>query len=59
MVLSGKELAEKIISEESKELLELKNKNINPKLSVIVVGNNSASKIYVNNKKTIVLSLHT
>ena len=51
MVLSGKELAEKIISEESKELLELKNKNINPKLSVIVVGNNSASKIYVNNKK--------
>lgn len=51
MVLNGRELAEKIISEASKELIELKNKNINPKLSVIVVGDNPASKIYVNNKK--------
>lgn len=51
MILNGKGLAEKIISEASKELRELKNRNINPKLSVIVVGDNPASKIYVNNKK--------
>ena len=30
MVLNGRELAEKIISEASKELIELKNKNIYP-----------------------------
>lgn len=48
--LDGKELAKKIRMELKKEVSELKNQNIFPKLAVIMVGDDSSSKIYVRNK---------
>lgn len=49
-ILDGKELAKKIRKELKKEVIDLKEKGINPKLAVIMVGNNSASQVYVRNK---------
>ena len=49
-LIDGKELAKKIRSNLRDEVTELKNKGINPKLAVILVGNDKASKIYVKNK---------
>ena len=49
-ILNGKELA-KVIRENLKlECEELKSNGIKPKLAVIMVGDNPASKIYVKNK---------
>ena len=50
IIIDGKELAKKIRANLKIECEELKNKQINPKLAVIMVGNNSASQIYVRNK---------
>lgn len=50
-VLNGKELATKIKEELKFEVEELKSKNINPGLAVIIVGNDPASRVYVNSKK--------
>ncbi|HQA56347.1 MAG TPA: bifunctional methylenetetrahydrofolate dehydrogenase/methenyltetrahydrofolate cyclohydrolase FolD [Acetivibrio sp.] len=50
-VLNGKELATKIKGELKLEVEELKRKNINPGLAVIIVGNDPASRVYVNAKK--------
>lgn len=50
IIIDGKELAKKIRSELKNEVVELKNKGINPKLAVIMVGDNKASKVYVKNK---------
>ena len=50
IIIDGKELAKKIRSELKKEVVELKNKGINPKLAVIMVGDDKASKVYVKNK---------
>ena len=50
-ILDGKKIAERIKEEIKSEVLELKNDGIVPGLAVIIVGNDSASKIYVNNKK--------
>ena len=49
-IIDGKELAKKIRKELKVECDELKEKGINPKLAVIMVGDNPASKVYVRNK---------
>ncbi len=49
-ILDGKELSKKIRQELSKEVEELKKNGIYPKLAVIMVGEDSASKVYVKNK---------
>lgn len=48
ILLKGKELAQKIREDIKKEVLNL---NIKPSIAVIVVGDNPASKVYVNKKK--------
>ncbi len=50
VIIDGKSLAKKIREELKEECNELKQKNINPKLAVIMVGNDPASKVYVRNK---------
>ena len=50
VVMDGKQLAKKIRNNLKLECEELKEKGIIPKLAVIMVGNNSASKVYVKNK---------
>lgn len=49
-IIDGKELAKNIRLELKEEVQELKNNGINPKLAVIMVGDDKASKIYVKNK---------
>lgn len=49
-IIDGKELAKKIRAELKLEVDELKKKGINPKLAVIMVGEDKASKVYVKNK---------
>ena len=49
-IINGKELAAKIRAELKLEVEELKQKGIFPKLAVIMVGNDSASAVYVRNK---------
>ena len=49
-IINGKELAKKIRMDLKEEVIELKKQNINPKLAVIMVGDDKASKIYVRNK---------
>ncbi len=49
-IIDGKELAKKIRTNLKVECDELKAKGINPKLAVIMVGDNPASKVYVRNK---------
>ena len=49
-IINGKELAQKIRLGLKDEVNELKNKGIVPKLAVIMVGDDKASKVYVRNK---------
>ena len=49
-IIDGKALAKKIRNELKIECDELKEKGIVPKLAVIMVGDNPASKVYVKNK---------
>ena len=49
-IIEGKILAKKIRENLKIECEELKKEGINPKLAVIMVGNNPASKVYVKNK---------
>lgn len=49
-LINGKELAQKIRKELRQEVEELKEKGIEPKLAVIMIGENKASKVYVKNK---------
>ncbi|MBE5819679.1 MAG: bifunctional methylenetetrahydrofolate dehydrogenase/methenyltetrahydrofolate cyclohydrolase FolD [Clostridiales bacterium] len=49
-IIDGKELAKKIRISLKKEVDELKEQNIFPKLAVIMVGDDPSSKIYVRNK---------
>jgi len=49
-IIDGKELAKNIREKLKDEVLELKNADINPKLAVIMVGDDKASKVYVKNK---------
>ena len=50
VLIDGKELARKIRMELKDEVTELKEKGINPKLAVIMVGDDKASKVYDKNK---------
>lgn len=50
IIIDGKELAKKIRANLKIECEESKNKQINPKLAVIMVGDDLASKVYVRNK---------
>lgn len=49
-IINGKELAKHIREELKEEVKELKNAEIYPKLAVIMVGDDPASKVYVRNK---------
>lgn len=50
-VIDGKEIAKKKRREIADEVRKLKEENIFPGLAVVLVGNNHASKTYVNNKE--------
>lgn len=50
IIIDGKELAKKIRQKLKEECDELKKNNIYPKLAVIMVGDDPASKVYVRNK---------
>ena len=50
IIIDGKKLAQKTRTNLKIECEELKKKGINPKLAVILVGNDGASKVYVKNK---------
>lgn len=49
-IIDGKNLAKKIRQDLKEECDELKKNGINPKLAVIMVGDDPASKVYVRNK---------
>ena len=50
-VISGKEVSAKVRADVKAECEQLKAKGINPGLAVIIVGDDPASRVYVNNKK--------
>ncbi len=50
VIIDGKALAKKVRENLKEECEELKKQGINPKLAVIMVGDNPASKVYVRNK---------
>lgn len=52
MLLKGKEVSQRIKDEIKEEVQQLKKQGINPGLAVIIVGDDPASRVYVNNKKT-------
>ena len=49
-IIDGKELAKNIRESLKEEVKELKAADIHPKLAVIMVGDDKASKVYVKNK---------
>lgn len=50
IIMDGKALSKKIIEQIKEEVGRLNKKNIFPKLAVIMVGEDAASKVYVRNK---------
>jgi len=50
-IIDGKKTSKQIKDELKEEVISLKEKEVYPALAVILVGDNSASEIYVNNKK--------
>lgn len=50
-ILSGKEVSARIKGELAKEVEKLKAEGIFPGLAVVIVGDDPASRVYVNNKK--------
>ena len=50
-ILDGKALSQKIKEDLREQVTQLKEEGINVGLAVIIVGNDSASRVYVNNKK--------
>jgi methylenetetrahydrofolate dehydrogenase (NADP+)/methenyltetrahydrofolate cyclohydrolase len=50
-LLKGKPLARKIEEEVASEVTELRQKGITPRLSVVLVGDNPASRVYVGSKE--------
>ncbi|MBR2500623.1 MAG: bifunctional methylenetetrahydrofolate dehydrogenase/methenyltetrahydrofolate cyclohydrolase FolD [Clostridia bacterium] len=50
-VLDGKKVSQRIKEELKAEVIEMKEKGINPGLAVIIVGDDPASRVYVNSKK--------
>lgn len=49
-IINGKELAKKVRKDLRKDVKDLKEKGINPKLAVIMVGEDPGSQVYVKNK---------
>lgn len=49
-IINGKEVATKVRAELKEKVTELKKQGINPKLAVVMVGEDSASAVYVRNK---------
>lgn len=49
-IIDGKKIAEEVRAEIKQEVTELKNRGIEPGLAVVLVGDNPASQVYVNNK---------
>ena len=50
-LIDGKEVSNHVKTKVKEEVEELKEKGIEPALAVIIVGNDPASRVYVNNKK--------
>lgn len=50
-IIDGKSVAAQVRAEVTKEVAALKERGVTPGLAVIVVGDDPASRIYVNNKK--------
>ena len=50
-ILDGKAVSQRIKDELREEVAALKAKGVNPGLAVVIVGDDPASRIYVNNKK--------
>lgn len=57
IIMDGKKLAAELQEEYKEAVLKLKEKAINPKLTVITVGNDPASKVYVGQKQKKSLSV--
>jgi len=53
VIIDGKKLAQEIREDLKIKCDELKEKGINPKLAVIMVGDNKASQVYVRNKSKV------
>ncbi|MBR5505000.1 MAG: bifunctional methylenetetrahydrofolate dehydrogenase/methenyltetrahydrofolate cyclohydrolase FolD [Clostridia bacterium] len=50
-ILDGKKVSQKVKDDLSQKVAQLKQKGVNPGLAVVIVGDDSASRVYVNNKK--------
>ncbi len=50
-IIDGNKIAESILQELGKEIAQLKEQDCHPRLSVILVGDNPASKVYVGRKQ--------
>lgn len=50
-IIDGKLISKKVKEEVAKEVASYKEKGINPTLAVVIVGDNPASRVYVNSKK--------
>jgi len=49
-IISGKAISEQILNELKDEVEELKKQNHTPHITIVQVGNNQASNVYVRNK---------
>lgn len=60
-LIDGKKVAEEVLAECAQEITELKEKGITPGLAVVLVGEDPASKVYVNSKarKCAELGIHS
>ena len=52
-LIDGKRISAEIKAEAAEEAAALKAKGITPCLAVVLVGDDSASQVYVNNKKKV------
>ena len=50
-ILDGKKVSQKVNDSLKEKVAKLKEKGINPGLAVVIVGDDPASRVYVNNKK--------
>lgn len=50
-LISGKEVSAKVKAQIHEETLAVKEKGVTPGLAVVIVGNDPASRVYVNSKK--------
>ncbi len=50
-IIDGKAVAERIKCEIAEEIVKLRSEGIEPCLAVVIVGDDQASRVYVNNKK--------